>query len=322
MSTVSTSQASPPTPDDADRFRFGWRDMIVRRPDGTEDLEQVPLTEEDALHPEFGDYIVHSDAHADDLTYLKYVFKFLLANNPGAIVLSDCGVDFELPGVKHICPDIAVFFEVDMEEKRLTDMFYVKAAHARSALVIEVTSRSTRRNDFDKKVDYYHRCGVPMYVIADARVEKLGVRKLELIGFRHTPTGYETVSPNANGCIWLEAMGVWLGVARDENTGFDRVACFDPVSNNELGDYTTIRRAYALEVEAHTRSENRAAHAEAEAAQALAEAAQARSEAAQARSEAAQAQSLVMAEAEARALAETRIRELEALLERSASDPT
>jgi len=58
-------------------------------------MELVPLTLEDALHPEDGDHIVHSDSHDDDLNYLKNVFKSLLADDSQAVVLSDCGSRLE-----------------------------------------------------------------------------------------------------------------------------------------------------------------------------------------------------------------------------------
>ncbi len=58
MSTVSTSRPPTRPPDDADPFRYGWRYVSVRGPDGTETLDQVPLTLEDVLFPETGDFIV------------------------------------------------------------------------------------------------------------------------------------------------------------------------------------------------------------------------------------------------------------------------
>jgi hypothetical protein len=53
--------AGPP-PDD-EPFRYGWREVHVARPDGTLDLERLPLTLEDLLHPEEGDHALHSLAH-------------------------------------------------------------------------------------------------------------------------------------------------------------------------------------------------------------------------------------------------------------------
>ena len=51
------------------------------KPDGTEDDEQVPLTPEDVLFPEEDDFIVQTDFHAIDMTYLRAVFNARLAGN-------------------------------------------------------------------------------------------------------------------------------------------------------------------------------------------------------------------------------------------------
>ena len=105
MSTVSdrrSTRSRPPR--DPDPFRYGWRDVPVTLPDGTEALERVPLTLEDVLHPKLGDFIVQTDRHDSDRGYLKAVFKTRLAHVPRAVVLSDCGVDFNIPGVEPALP--------------------------------------------------------------------------------------------------------------------------------------------------------------------------------------------------------------------------
>ena len=114
MSTVSdrTGGKPPGPPDGSDPFRYGWRYVRIVRPDGTEELDQVPLTLEDVLHPEVGDVIVESDPHDSDRGYLKAVSKTRLVGDPAAVVLSDCQVDFNIRGVKPLCPDLAVFFGV------------------------------------------------------------------------------------------------------------------------------------------------------------------------------------------------------------------
>ncbi len=60
MSPVSTSVASKPVPGDDDPFRYGWRDILRSRADGTTFWDQIPLTLEDVLFPEMGDFIVKS----------------------------------------------------------------------------------------------------------------------------------------------------------------------------------------------------------------------------------------------------------------------
>ena len=81
-------------------------------------------------------------------------------------MISDHRVDWNIPGVRPLAPDVAVFFNVQRRDDWET--FNVKAEGAIPALVVEVTSRSTRKNDLGIKVDYYHRAKVPLYLIADA----------------------------------------------------------------------------------------------------------------------------------------------------------
>ena len=111
--TMSTVSDRPPakSAEEPDPFRYGWRYISITRADGTEDLDRVPLTLEDVLHPEVGDIIVQSDPHDRDRLF-KSVFETRLMEDPTAVVLSDCQVDFNLPGVKPLAPDDVVFLGV------------------------------------------------------------------------------------------------------------------------------------------------------------------------------------------------------------------
>ena len=79
------------------------------------------------------------------------------------------------------------------------------------SLIIEIVSPSTRPTDVVTKVDHYARVGVPNYIIVD-RFERQGVMVRVLVGYRLTPNGYEELSPNANGWLWLEPVNLWLGL--------------------------------------------------------------------------------------------------------------
>lgn len=291
MSTVSTSGVHVPSGPEPDPFRYGWRYVKVVGPDGEETLDQVPLSPEDVLFPETGDFIVQTDAHQSDLTYLKDVFKARLAGQTTTVVVSDCRVDWNLPGVRPLGPDIAVF--ADVERYRDWATLDVAAEGARPLLVVEVTSRDTRQNDVGKKVDFYYRAGVPLYVIADVLEEDDFERRLELIVYRHTPDEYTRIEPDERGWVWLEPIGVWLGITAEARLGYDRLACFDPETGEEIGDYTAISQALEAEARARAEAEARAAAAEARA----------------------------QAEAKARALSEERIRALEAELKRLSNGP-
>jgi hypothetical protein len=258
VSTVSKPRApkSRPAPAEPDPFRFGWRYVRTTLADGTEALDQVPLTLEDVLHPEPGDVIVQTDPHDSERAYLKSVSKSRLSDDRTAVVLSDCGVDFNIPGVKHLVPDLALFFGA--RRQREWSIFDVAAEGARPAMVVEVTSPDTRSNDLVIKVDYYHRAGVPLYVIADVSKGKDGDRRIELIGYERTPRKYKRIKPDQRGWIWLAPVRLWLGLTRDQVGGFVRLACFDPDTGAEVGDYTAITRELAAEKSRRVAAEARA----------------------------------------------------------------
>ncbi len=297
MSTVSKQSPEPP---ESDPYFYGWREVVVVDSDGTHRLNQVPLTQEDVLFPQEGDHIVQGEGHLADATYSRTVFQARLEDQPTAAVLADCGVDFNFPGVEPLCPDIAVFFGI----KRHYDwnIFDVAAEGATPALVVEVTSRSTRENDLRTKFSFYHRAKVQFYLIADA-TRRGKKRHLELIGHQWTRTGYEKVAPDAQGRIYLDAVRLWVGVVVDRRGGFERLAYYDPKTGQEFRVYATVLQE-GMEARKQARAAERKLRAEAKA-----------------RTEA-EAPILVeiearAVEAKARAAAEARIRELEAELNRS-----
>jgi colicin import membrane protein len=312
VSIVSLSRPPGPPPDDPDPFRYGWRFVHVQGPDGTEALEQVPLTLEDVLFPETGDFIVQTDLHDEDSNYLKNVFKSRLVGKPRTAVVSDCRVDWNVPGVRPLGPDIAMFSDVDQRRDWAT--LDVAAEGVTPELVVEVTSPSTRENDVVHKVDFYYRAGVPLYVIADVIRENNHERHVNLYGYRHTPAGYQKLPNNDRGWIWLAPVGLWLGVTRDPELGCQRLACYDPESAEELGDYTALSRALADEIKARALAESRAIVAM-EASERAEQRASAEAEARK------QAEALAAAESEARAQADARIRELEAAVQRLTQGP-
>jgi Uma2 family endonuclease len=288
--------------------------------DGTETVDQVPLTLEDVLFPQEGDFIVQTDPHDNDRAYLKAVFKVRLVLEPEAVVLSDCRVDWNLPGVRPLGPDVVVFLGVKRSIEWAT--FDVAAEGARPVLVVEVTSPDTRQHDVGPKVRYYHQARVPLYVIADVS-HRGGKRRLQLIGYRYTRRGYRRIKLDAQGRLALPPVRLTLGITRDPRGGFDRLACYDPETGQELGDYTAVVQALAeaeerAAAEERARAEETQARAAAEeraAAEAQARTAAEERAAAEARARAA-AEEWAAAEARARTAAEQRIRELEAEVKR------
>jgi Uma2 family endonuclease len=273
MTSPPTETASVPSSitdeaTQADPYRYGWRYVRRRLEDGNEVLEQVPLTLEDVLHPEEGDFIVQSDLHHQLCTYFYDALRARVAHDPSAVVLSDVRVAWDVPGLRPYGPDIAVIFGV--RERRNWSTFDVAQEGVRPALIIEVTSPETRQFDLVDKFDGYDLAGIPLYIIVDI-TSRRGRSIPRLIGYRQTLTVYEALVPDERGWLWLEAVGLWLGVQEGQ------VVCFDQ-AGNPIGDYPRIEAARA---EAEDRAE--AAEARAEASDTARIAAESRADAAEAR---------------------------------------
>jgi colicin import membrane protein len=292
--TTTTPQPTPLPDADADPFRYGWRLIPRPTPDNPYHLEQVPLTLEDVLHPEVGDFIVHSDLHETDRMYLTAVLRARLEPSRRAIVLSDVRIAWDLPDLRAHGPDVMVIPGV--RKRRNWSTFEVAVERARPALIIEIVSPDARENDVVIKVEHYARAGVAQYVIVDD-TGRGGVRQLRLLDYRLEVGAYRLQAPDAEGRVHLAIADVWLGIRRDH------VVCYD-AAGREIGDCVTVVRQAA---KAEARVKEAAARARREAA--------ARAEAedrAQREAAAREAEARARQEAEARARQEAAAREAEA----------
>jgi len=296
--THPIATAPAPLPED-DPFRYGWRYVRRPTPDDPDHLEQVPLTLEDVLHPEVGDFIVHSDRHETDRMYLTAVLRARLEPHGQAIVLSDVRVAWDVPDLRPHGPDVMVI--PGLRERRDWSTFDVAEEGVRPALIIEITSPETRENDVVRKVAHYARAGVAQYVIVD-NLGRRGERQLRLLDYRLVGDTYRLQPPDERGWVYLELAALWVGVEGDH------VVCYTD-DGTAFGDYATVVQQ-AAEAEARARAAEEQAQREA-AARAEAEAL-ARAAAEQARMAEEQAQR----EAAARAALEARLRELETELRR------
>jgi Uma2 family endonuclease len=258
---IVMSTLKPPVPPNAvDPFRYGWRDINRRRPDGTIEWEQIPLTLEDVLHPQEGDVILESTQHDRNVRYLADVLSERLANDPGALVLRDCGVYWDIPDLRHHSPDVAVILGLQARRPQYAS-FNVAEEGVRPAIIIEHVSPSTRSNDVDTKVDHYHRARVPQYVIIDCDEDDSPLR---LIDYRWTPDSYRPQPADEQERVRLVPVNLLLGFEGR------RVILYD-ATGHELGDYEAISSALREEAEARQAAELRAeaerirAEAEAEA---------------------------------------------------------
>jgi colicin import membrane protein len=281
---MSTLKPTVP-PSVVDPFRYGWRDINRRRPDGTIEWEQIPLTLEDVLHPQEGDVILESTQHDRNVRYLADVLSERLSGDPGALVLRDCGVYWDIAELRHHSPDVAVILGLRSRRPQYAS-FNVAEEGVRPAILIEHVSPSTRSNDVDTKVDHYHRARVPQYVIIDCEDDE--DTTLRLIDYRWTPDSYREEPADARGRVPLLAVNLYLGVEGRRAVLFDS-------AGKELGDYEAISSALRAEAAARLTAEG------------LVEAERARAEAERERAD---------AEAASRRSAEDRLRAAEAELRR------
>jgi Uma2 family endonuclease len=249
---IETVHIYRPVPTPEDPFRYGWRHVRHEHPDGTETWERVPLTLEDVLHPQEEDFVAQNVPHQSRQRYLQEVISARLAHDPTAIVVADLLIAWDVPGLKGHSPDIAVILGV--REKKPWSTFYVAEEGVRPVLIIEITSPSTALLDRAIKVEEYEVAGVETYILIDAAHSR-SQPTLQLVGYTLTPDGYQPLTPNEHGRLWLEVAHIWLGI--DEN----EIVCYDE-AGQPLGDYIALANSLRDAERRATEAEQRAADAE------------------------------------------------------------
>lgn len=283
-----------PVPTAENPFALGFRYR-----DGGETV--LPLSREDLLWQEEGDQIVTNHYHDLDMAYLAEVLRWRVHGKPGLRVLSNHCINFQIPGLGIIGPDVVLFNGEPREWDGSRGTFPVKDMAARSLYVFEVTSPGTRSRDFRERLDQYFLAGVPGYVLIDAPYGG-GRRPQGITAFQAGPDGYERLPARPDGRVWIEIAEIWIGLEEG------RVACYLPDGeriSDAVATYGHLAFAQQQLAEERERAVQAKAQAEEEALRAAQEKARAEEEARRAAQEKARADA-----------AEQRIRELEAELRR------
>lgn len=204
MSTIRAASRKAPDP-----FRLGWRYVNETTAQGEEVSRQVPLTEEDVLHPQEGDHIVNTPVHGIIAAYLNVAIKSRFLHRSDVVVLGDTRVDWGSPYGWIHGPDVAQFDRVKGGWSLTRGTFQLKKTGGRSLLNVEVTSPATRKGDLGAKRREYFLVGVPTYVIVD--IPQVDDGAIRLLAFQAGETKYEPLPADDKGRIWLESAGLWLG---------------------------------------------------------------------------------------------------------------
>ena len=244
-------RADPMTPqacDADDPFCYGWRYVRRTQPNGTEIVDQIPLTYEDLLYPEEDDFVVQEPWHTRDFIYCHSTLEAWYASEPHVVVLGDCRVDWGVEGVRPLGPDILVLFDVRQWLRRAT--YHLAEEGGRPVLVIEIASPSTRKHDLDAKLKLYYRVGVQKYVIVDRGPQ--GDDSVRLLGYQRSTRGWRRLRLDAQGRLDLAPVGLRLGIADDRPWLYDAVTGVRAPDRVEWQQTLVAAEARAQE-EAHAR---------------------------------------------------------------------
>ena len=213
---------------------------------------------ETELYPETdGKPMAVSDMHRRILTRIIQTLENHFTQRPEVYVSGDILMYYvEGQPQKVVAPDALVTFGIG-QKSRLT--YKVWEEGKVPDFVMEMSSKSTYRNDLGEKMELYASLGIRDYVLYDADGLYLPT---PLMGFTLVNSRYVPISPNADGGIYSEALGLEFRL-RDMDCGI-----YDPVSEVWLQTPAEVAEARAENAEARAENaEARAENAEAEAAQ-------------------------------------------------------
>lgn len=293
-----------PVPDTtADPFAIGWRYVTKELPGGEITCEMVPLTLEDALHPQEDDHISNDQEHAEEYIQLYALFRARVRGK--GIILGDCRVDWNVGGLVH-SPDLTYIAGGTRPRGRLAT-WYVGRQPGQVRFAVEIVSLSTRRNDLVPKVQEYHQAGLPLYLVADRFADEGPT----LTAYQWAPEGYITLPADPRGGFTIEEVGIRLVFEGDRLQAYD--AATDELLRAPWEAIEELEREHEARLEAEEQarlSEEQARLAEEQAR--LAE------------QQARQAEEQARREAAARSVLEDQLRQLQARLaqlEASPADP-
>jgi len=273
-------------------WSLGWRYETVVAANGRTEQLRIPLTPEEARHPQEGYVMPERTEHdrvSDDLCDMLRAHH---ERRPDVAVFRNLVFEWDHPAVKSYAPDVAVVANLRDPAADRTQ-FVVADEGTRPMLVIEIVSRGSRADDRVGKVRDYALVGIQEYVYIDHTVRRTQ-HLWELAGFRGQDNQFLPILPDEDGALYLESVNLRIGVTDGRVWLEDAETSEDLLTNLEAREALRVAEARAnVEAEARLAAEARAS-AEAEARLA--------------------AETHAAAEVEARLAAELRLAQLEAQL--------
>jgi Uma2 family endonuclease/FtsZ-binding cell division protein ZapB len=221
-SPSTTSDRAPKFATTDELAECGWKLEEIILPDGNTDYAMIPLTEDEFLHPQEGYRLPNSTFHGTVAGDVKDMLDRRYANEPQVGIFQDLLVGWDSDMPDH-CPDVFVAFGIDNKEQNRTK-FFVDREGARPAFILEVVSPRFRKADRETKAVHYAQAGVQEYVICDRRTYRKQLTE-EVLGYRLRGNHYQPITPDEDGRILCQTLGVWISlqsgqiVLEDAETG-------------------------------------------------------------------------------------------------------
>lgn len=215
---------------------YGWRYNEKRLPNGEMTTEMVPLRFKDLMYPQEGDQVAESIRHHEVWGKLANLIWDRLSKDPTRYAIFNCLIDWNVPGVQPLAPDVAIIRGVKPPTKD-TATIRLRDLPGEVELIIEITSPNTRRLDYKDRLEKYHAARISRVVVVDLVRAKRRPEFL-IIDRQWTPDGYHQTNVGQTRKVWLDALKLWLGV---ENSDI----VFRDEENAVLLTYSELNQALA-----------------------------------------------------------------------------
>lgn len=170
-------------------------------------MSAFPLRNEVEYPSSDGKPMAETDIHRDEMVYVIEGLRSHFRDAPDVYVSGNILLYYiEGDPRSSVSPDVLVAKGLSHAKER-RDVYKLWEEGQSPSWVIEVTSRSTRLEDLERKKSLYQRLGIEEYFLYDPRNEYLDP---PLQGYRLSGGRYQPISPEPNGSLVSQVLDMVL----------------------------------------------------------------------------------------------------------------